>query len=56
MNIKEIESQIAELKMDYMRLQEDIEKLESFGRSVEKQEQRMKEIEDELRQLNSQKK
>ncbi|ASV69644.1 SE1832 family protein [Cytobacillus sp. FSL W7-1323] len=52
MTLKEIENQLAELKMDYMRLQDDIEKLESFGRSVEKQELRMKEIEEELQRLN----
>ncbi|MDM5207719.1 SE1832 family protein [Cytobacillus kochii] len=52
MTLKEIENQLAELKMDYMRLQDDIEKLESFGRSVEKQELRMKEIEEELQSLN----
>ncbi|MCM3321290.1 SE1832 family protein [Cytobacillus kochii] len=52
MSLKEIENQLAELKMDYMRLQDDIEKLESFGRSVEKQELRMKEIEEELQRLN----
>ncbi|MBD7937644.1 MULTISPECIES: SE1832 family protein [Cytobacillus] len=52
MTLREIENQLTELKMDYMRLQDDIEKLESFGRSVEKQELRMKEIEEELQKLN----
>lgn len=53
MTLREIENQLAELKMDYMRLQDDIEKLESFGRSVEKQEMRMKEIEEELQRLHA---
>ncbi|MDQ0268503.1 SE1832 family protein [Cytobacillus purgationiresistens] len=52
MTLKEIEAQMTELKMDYIRLQDDIEKLESFGRSVEKQEARMQEIEEELRNLH----
>jgi hypothetical protein len=53
MNSKEIEAKIAELKMEYMRLQDDMEKLESFGRSVEKQEVKLKEIEKELQHYNS---
>ncbi|MFD2682241.1 SE1832 family protein [Bacillus seohaeanensis] len=55
MSSKEIEAKIAELKMEYMRLQDDMEKLESFGRSVEKQEVKLKEIEKELQHYNSMK-
>jgi hypothetical protein len=55
MSSKEIEAKIAELKMEYMRLQDDMEKLESFGRSVEKQEVKLKEIEKELKHYNSMK-
>jgi hypothetical protein len=55
MSSKEIETKITELKMEYMRLQDDMEKLESFGRSVEKQEVKLKEIEKELQHYNSMK-
>lgn len=48
MNEKQIEAKIAELKMEYMRLQDDVEKLESFGRTTAAQEERMKSIEEEL--------
>ncbi|WP_176215182.1 SE1832 family protein [Cytobacillus gottheilii] len=48
MNEKQIEAVIAELKMEYIRLQDDVEKLESFGRSTAAQEERMKSIEEEL--------
>lgn len=53
MTEREIETKITELKMEYMRLQDDMERLESFGRSVEKQEEKMTEIEKELRYLQS---
>ncbi|MEW9111448.1 SE1832 family protein [Cytobacillus gottheilii] len=48
MTDKQIEAKIAELKMEYMRLQDDVEKLESFGRSTTAQEEKMKMIEEEL--------
>ncbi len=53
MEPKEVQEKIAELKMEYMRLQDDMERLESFGRSVEKQEEKLKEIEKELQYYNS---
>lgn len=48
---KEIEQRIAELKMDYIRIQNDIEKLESTGHDISKAEQRLSEIEKELQEL-----
>ncbi len=53
MEKEEINQKIAELKMEYLRLQDDMERLESFGRSVDKQEQKLLEIEDELKYYNS---
>ncbi|KKB38238.1 SE1832 family protein [Bacillus thermotolerans] len=54
MNKSELESRIAELKMDYMRIQGDIEKLESTGNGVTKAEEQLIRIEDELKKLNEQ--
>lgn len=48
---KEIEQRIAELKMDYIRIQNDMEKLESTGHDITKAEQRLIEIENELQEL-----
>lgn len=52
----QIQSQIAELKMDYINLQGDIEKLESTGHidSVTQAEQRLANMEQQLAQLNKQ--
>lgn len=52
MTKSEIESKIAELKMDYVRIQGDIEKLESTGNGVSKAEELLIRIEKELRELN----
>lgn len=49
MEKEEVEQKIAELKMEYLRLQDDMERLESFGRSVDKQEQKLIEIEQDLK-------
>lgn len=51
-----IQSQIAELKMDYINLQGDIEKLENTGHidSVTKAETRLANMEDQLAELNKQ--
>lgn len=56
MDRKQLEYTIAELKMDYVRLQGDIEKLESTGHAdmVEKAEQRLANMEETLAQLNKQ--
>lgn len=50
----DIEYQIKELKMDYMNLQGDIEKLESTGHNdqVAKAEQRLANMEAKLAELN----
>ncbi|OZS77643.1 hypothetical protein CF394_10565 [Tetzosporium hominis] len=50
----ELEQQIAELKMDYVRLQGDMEKLESTGHPamLEKAEQRLAAMEAQLQELN----
>lgn len=51
---KEIEQQIAELKMDYVNLQGDIEKLENTGHidSVMQAEERLARMEQRLAELN----
>lgn len=53
---REIEQQIAELKMDYINLQGDIEKLENTGHieSVTKAEERLANMEQKLAELNKQ--
>lgn len=54
MNAPEIRAQIAELKMDYIRLQGDMEKMESSGHPamIEKAEQRLADMEVQLAELN----
>lgn len=56
MNRRQLESAIAELKMDYTSLQGDIEKLESTGHadSVHKAETRLAAMEVRLAELNEQ--
>ncbi len=55
MTSQEIQAQIAELKMDYTRLQGDIEKLESTGypTMIEQAEQRLANMEVQLAELNN---
>lgn len=52
----ELQQQIAELKMDYVNLQGDIEKLENTGHvdSVMKAEERLANMEKQLAELNKQ--
>jgi len=54
MNALEIKAEIAELKNDYIRLQGDMEKLESTGHPamLEKAEQRLADMELQLADLN----
>lgn len=54
MDKKQIEREIAELKMDYINLQGDIEKFESVGqnRQVTKAEERLASMEERLAELN----
>ncbi|WP_166805901.1 SE1832 family protein [Jeotgalibacillus sp. R-1-5s-1] len=51
MTKSEISSRIAELKMDYIRAQDDLEKLESVGHDVTSAEKRLSAIEEELSEL-----
>ncbi|MDQ0216076.1 hypothetical protein J2S13_002498 [Oikeobacillus pervagus] len=50
----ELENKIATLKMDYIRIQGDMEKLESVGRNVEATERVLIQIEEELKECNQQ--
>ena len=54
MTLQEIQTQIAELKNDYIRLQGDMEKLESTGhpKMIEQAEQRLANMEVQLAELN----
>ncbi|MFC5589268.1 SE1832 family protein [Sporosarcina soli] len=56
MEKRQVESAIAELKMDYINLQGDIEKLESTGNNsfVKKAEIRLAAMEEKLAHLNKQ--
>lgn len=56
MTKRQIENEIAELKMDYINLQGDIEKLESTGNDsfVKKAELRLETLEARLAELNKQ--
>lgn len=56
MNKRQLEAAIAELKMDYINLQGDIEKLESTGNNsfVAKAEIRLATMEEQLADLNKQ--
>lgn len=54
MKKSQIEYKIAELKMDYMRVQGDIEKLESTGHGTIKAEELLTAMEIELKVLNEQ--
>ncbi|KIL43348.1 hypothetical protein KP77_30540 [Jeotgalibacillus alimentarius] len=51
MTQNEIKNRIAELKMEYIRAQDDLEKLESVGRSGEFAQKRLTGIEEELSEL-----
>lgn len=56
MNKRQVETAIMELKMDYISLQGDIEKLESTGNDsfVKKAELRLATLEESLAELNKQ--
>ncbi|WP_342508315.1 SE1832 family protein [Sporosarcina sp. FSL K6-2383] len=56
MNKRQVENAIVELKMDYINLQGDIEKLESTGNNsfVKKAEIRLATMEEKLAELNKQ--
>ena len=50
-----VEDKISELKLEYVRIQGDIERLESLGHSFEKLEARLLEIEKEIQAYRLQK-
>lgn len=54
MTNKEIENRINELKMDYIRIQGDLEKLDAAGGNVTNAEKQLELIENELAELNQQ--
>jgi hypothetical protein len=54
MNRKEIDYKIQDLKADYVRLQQDIEKLEFVKGNLSPLERQLEEIEKELREFNRQ--
>ncbi|MCM3159988.1 SE1832 family protein [Metabacillus litoralis] len=54
MSSQDIQQKIEELKMEYIRVQGDIEKLEATGHSIEKLESKLLELEEELSKYRSQ--
>lgn len=52
MDKKKIESKIQELKLDYIRLQNDLEKLDSVHGNISPLEEQISALEEELRDLN----
>ena len=54
MNKTQIENNILELKLDYTRLQNDLEKLESVNGNTSPLEKQLNEIENELKKLRNQ--
>lgn len=46
--------QLTELKQEYVRLQGDIEKVQSTGHAADKLEARLVELEEEIRQVRAQ--
>ncbi|MBW3112304.1 MULTISPECIES: SE1832 family protein [Bacillaceae] len=48
----ELEYKINEVKLDYIRIQGDLEKLETFGRNTDIQQKKLDELEQELSHLN----
>lgn len=54
MKKSDIEYQIQELKSDYIRLQNDLEKMESVGGNIAPLERQLEEIEKQLAELRKQ--
>ncbi len=50
----DLESQLAELKQDYVRLQDDLEKRESTGQEVDPLIKQLEQIEHEIAHVRSQ--
>jgi uncharacterized coiled-coil DUF342 family protein len=51
---EELEYKVNEVKLDYIRIQGDLEKLESFGRNTDIQQRKLDELETELSDLRKQ--
>ncbi|MBM7841163.1 ribosomal protein L29 [Alkalihalobacillus xiaoxiensis] len=49
--IQELEAQLAELKSDFIRLQGDVEKIESIGGNVAQSVKQLINLEDEIAQV-----
>lgn len=54
MTKEELLNQLDELKMDYLRLQGDLEKLETTGRSTAPLEKQLSTIEDKMKSVRDQ--
>jgi uncharacterized coiled-coil DUF342 family protein len=54
MTKEELEYKINEVKLDYIRIQGDLEKLESFGRNTDIQQRKLDELETKLSDLRKQ--
>ena len=54
MSKKELEAKLAELKSDYMRIQEDMDKLEFVGGRVSSAEEQLIRLEKEIAEVNQQ--
>lgn len=54
MKKKELEAKLAELKSDYMRIQEDMDKLEFVGGRVSSAEEQLIRLEKEIAEVNQQ--
>ncbi|WP_407269186.1 SE1832 family protein [Radiobacillus sp. PE A8.2] len=54
MTKQEIEDEIRSLKSDYIRIQSDLEKLDSVGGNTANAEKQLEQIENQLAELNKQ--
>ncbi|MGD6802667.1 SE1832 family protein [Rossellomorea vietnamensis] len=54
MTKRELEYKITEVKADYVRIQADMEKVDSVGGNTKKSEERLEQLENELAELNKQ--
>ncbi|MBO8155802.1 MAG: hypothetical protein H0Z32_05020 [Bacillaceae bacterium] len=54
MTRKELEDKISQLKMDYIRIQGDLDKMESVGGNVSPLEKTLQTLENELKELREQ--
>lgn len=54
MSKKELKAKLAELKSDYMRIQEDMDKLEFVGGRVSSAEEQLIRLEKEIAEVNQQ--